>query len=455
MTKKENKLVLLIALMMFLFYPGFSKKPDFRNVIIIAVDTLRADHIGCCGYPVNTTPAIDEFAKDGILFTRAYAPTPLTGPSFSTMMTSLPPYKHGAKRNGMSIYKNVKTVAYYLKKFGYRTAAFISNYFLKKKLTDLDRGFDIYSEVFTRKRWMGLFTSEGPADEVNRKVFYWLEKHHKKRFFLWAHYTEPHAPYMLHDDFIMHAKGKDVNRSLYPPGTVYSKIKKYDSEIAFTDYHIGRLIAKLKGLGHYEDSLIIFVSDHGESFGEHHYFRHGRKLYNSTLHVALIVKLPGNELSGSVRRDSVSVKDLSPTIFSVLKIPVPGKMEGLPLFPEQDKRKELYFEAYKGSVVIKKKKTAHLKVEPIKYGMLKDSIKLIYNVGKKTYEAYNIKDDRFETKNLSAAQADKYPALKEMLAKYVAQVKKYIEYTAKYSKQKSNLSPEDIEQLRSLGYIDD
>ncbi|MCP4214110.1 MAG: sulfatase-like hydrolase/transferase, partial [bacterium] len=192
-------------------------KPTPKNIILISVDTLRADHLGCYGYPLNTSPNIDALAGDGVLFSRCFTLTPLTAPAFATVFTSLPPHKHGAKRNGFGIFKKVKALPFYLKRYGYKSAAVISNWPLKKKLSRLDRHFDNYYEVFTQKRYLGMTNPEGDAPTVNRKTFGWLEKNHKKRFFLWVHYTDPHALYVPHKDFKYDYTKLDS--SVFPPKT--------------------------------------------------------------------------------------------------------------------------------------------------------------------------------------------------------------------------------------------
>ncbi len=207
--KRLNIIIILLAVT----FTGFhlTAKPNLKNVIIISVDTLRADHLGCYGYPLNTSPTIDALSRDGILFSNCYTLTPLTSPSFSTMMTALPPHKHGAKRNGLGIYKKIKTLPYYLQRYGYRTGAVISNWPLRKRLAGLHQGFDSYYEVFTKKRYWGIMNSEGQSPAVNRKAIEWLKKNHGKRFFLWVQYTEPHAPYILHKGFTFDYR--DVKKS--------------------------------------------------------------------------------------------------------------------------------------------------------------------------------------------------------------------------------------------------
>jgi len=417
------------------------------NVIIIAVDTLRADHLGCYGYPRNTSPNIDKFATDAVKFNKCYTPSPLTTPAFASMLSSLPPYRHGAKRNGMSIFDNVKILPEFLKEHGYYSVAFISNWSLKKKLCRLHRGFDTYTEVFSKRRWSGILNKEGEAPKVNEAAFKWLDQNSRKKFFLWLHYTEPHAPYVYHKKFDFGYN--KILRSVYPKGSDFKKIKKYDTEIGYDDFYIGKLIERLKKLDLYEESLIIFMADHGESFGEHNYYRHGRKLYNSCLHVPLIVKLPGNKNANSVADKNVSILDIVPTILSLLGFPVPDEMEGKNLF-DTDRGRVLYFEAYKGAVHSRKGKIFHVKVKPIRYGLLKDNSKLIFDW---RFEAYNIEKDKFELSNIYKNPDGEMKIMSDLLRKYMMKVRQFIKYSKKYLKQKSKLSKEDLEKLKSLGYI--
>lgn len=439
----SNRPITLVFAILLIYSFSYS-----TNVIIIAVDTLRADHLGCYGYPRNTSPNIDQIAKDGVLFSHCYTPSPLTTPAFASMLSSLPPFKHGAKRNGMSLFNRTKILPQYLKRHGYYSGAFISNYTLRKDLTGLNRGFDTYTEVLDKKRWLRLFLSEGDAKDVSEKASKWLYRNSKRKFFLWVHYTSPHEPYVYHKEF---DKGfEEVNPSVYPDGSHFKKIRKYDTEVGYDDHYIGQLIKKIKEFELYDDSLIIFMADHGESFGEHNYYTHGRKLYNSCLHVPLIVKFPGNTNANSVIDRNVSLLDIAPTILLQLGIPVPEDMEGEDLFSHKNEERVFYFEAYKGVADSNKGKIFHLKVSPIRYGLIKDNIKLIYD---KKYEAYDLEKDWFESQNIYHNPDSRMAALSEMLIQFKDKVEKFIEYSKKYFKQRSKLTKEEIEILRSLGYI--
>jgi arylsulfatase A-like enzyme len=419
-----------------------------QNVFIIAVDTLRADHLGCYGYPRETSPNIDAFALEGVLFENCYTPSPLTTPAFASMLTSLPPHKHGAKRNGLSIFDKIVTLPLLLKAEGYTSGAFVTNWTLGKKLTHLDRGFDIYSDVFTKKRWYGLFNTEGEADKVNARAIKWMYQNRQEKVFMWVHYTEPHEPYVYHEKY---DKGYDqVKPEYYPAGSSYKKIKRYDTEVGFVDFHVGELIQKIKEYGLYDESLIIFLADHGESLGEHKYYGHGQRLYNSGLHVPLVVKLPGSRAKDTRVDRVVSLMDVAPTILSLLGIPALEEMEGEDLFAAEHPERTLYFEGYKGAVHIERTQKFRLKVEPNRYGLLKDGIKLIYQSG---YEAYNLADDRFELKNIYKNPDKNFSPLRDLLDTFMNNVLDFIAYSKKFNKQKDRLTKEELERLKSLGYI--
>jgi arylsulfatase A-like enzyme len=373
------------------------------------------------------------------------------------MMTSLPPYKHGAKRNGLGIYKKVKTLAHFLKRYGYRTTAVISNWPLRKKLIKLHDGFDVYYEVFTKKRYLGIMNAEGEAPAVTQKAVEWLKKNHKnrKRFFLWVQYTDPHALYIQHKEFTFDYK--NVKPSLYPPGTRMKKIKGYDSEIAFTDFYIGKFIKELKRLGLYKEALIVFHADHGESFGEHNYFKHGRKLYNSTLHVPLIIKLPSNRLKNTRRQENVSIMDIGRTIFSALNLLPHPQMEGADLFEEEASSldRKILLETYGGAVHFRRNsKKYHLKIKPIRYGILSGSTKLIYNLKTKSYEVYDLKGDPFETRDIYLQVSPQVKEMKQALLNKINQLTKYIKLNRLYQLEDTSLSKEDLERLKSLGYFE-
>jgi len=438
-----------------MIFSATNNKDILPNIIIIAVDTLRADHLSCYGYPVNTSPNVDALAKDGVLFPNCFTLTPLTAPAFSTMLTSLPPYKHGAKRNGLSVYDKVKTLPFYLKKLNYYSVAIISNWPLRKRLSRLNKYFNEYKEVFTKKRWLGIMQPEGRAEDVTKKATNWIDNNLDRRFFLWVHYTEPHAPYINHKNFDF--TKLNYNKKVFPQGSKIRKIKKYDSEISYTDNQIGILLKYLEKKKIYESSLILFLADHGESFGEHNYYKHGRRLYNSTLNVPLIIKFPGNKHQNTKNNTPANLTDIVPTILSLINLKIPDYMEGIPLFLKNKKR-DIFFETYRGAVHIKKSEVRQIKVKPTYFGLLQYPIKIIAkvnfrNLRYKKVEVYNIKNDSFEENNIWNYKSTELLKLSKKLKKHIYNIKNYIKYSKKHYKQKSEISKEDMEKLKSLGYI--
>ncbi len=235
------------------------------------------------------------------------------------------------------------------------------------------------------------------------------------------------------------------------------KIKKYDSEIAYTDFYINKFIEELKRLNLYNEALIIFHSDHGESFGEHNYLKHGRKLYNSTLHVPLIIKLPSNRLKNTRCQKNVSILDIGPTIFSALELRPNPQMLGKDLFEKgaSSSDRNILLETYGGAVRLRRNsKKYHLKVEPIRYGILSGSFKLIYNLKKKTFEVYDLKSDPFETRNIFLPPSPQVKGMKQALINEIDQMSKYIKLNRMYRLNKTSISKEDMERLKSLGYFE-
>ena len=213
------------------------------NILLITIDTLRADHLSSYGYPLKTSPAIDYLAERGVRFSSAYSPIPLTGPSHVSLFTSRFPQEHGARVNGYAVDKDSKWLflPQILRRFGYFNAAFISAWPLTSRLTHLDRWFDVYDEDLSRK--YQVFNSSRYAEDVTPLVTDWLENRPPRPFFLWVHYFDPHSPYHLRDGFEELAKsGHPDNRPLSKNQEMTDRIRNYDSEIAYTDSHIGKLL---------------------------------------------------------------------------------------------------------------------------------------------------------------------------------------------------------------------
>ncbi|MGA1823750.1 MAG: tetratricopeptide repeat protein [bacterium] len=292
-----------------------NRAPKSCNLVIVTIDTLRADHLGCYGYKDIETPAIDRLANEGVIFTRHYTPVPITLPSHTTIMTGLYPPTHGVRNNGTCIVGDeVTTVAELLRKENYRTAAFVGAYVLHSRF-GLSQGFEVYNDTFPPSIDLALpLYNERTAENVLNPAIEWLEKNKEENFFLWIHLFDPHAPYSPPEPF----------RESY-------KIRPYDGEIVYVDSQINRLRQKLKSLNCDKNTLFVLTSDHGEGLDEHGEKTHAVFIYDSTLHVPLIFNLPGILPRGKKISEMVSTVDIVPTIMDILKIPSPEHLQGYSL----------------------------------------------------------------------------------------------------------------------------
>jgi len=293
-----------------------STEPD---VFLITIDTLRADHVHCYGYANVSTPALDALAKDGIRFTQAFTPSPITNTSHASILTGLLPGSHGVTDFAVPLSPAHPTVAELLKPHGYRTAAFIGAVILDSKTLapGFDGGFDFYDNFPehspTKSRWGRV---ERRGMDVVEHAENWLSKHPAGPHFMWVHLYDPHDP--------------------YEPPAPYSQIYKdhlYDGEIAYADSALAHFIAYLKSRGKYDKSIIVVVGDHGEGLGEHHEDTHGIFLYDSTTHVPLMVKLPGGLSAGTVVAAQLRTVDIVPTLLELAGAPAPTNRDGESLKP--------------------------------------------------------------------------------------------------------------------------
>jgi choline-sulfatase len=307
-----------LALMNFAAGQTTPRRPSQPDVYLVTIDTLRADHVRCYGYERIRTPALDGLAEQGIRFAQAYTPSPITNTSHASILTGLLPSAHGVTDFARPLVPKHPTWAEVLKKNGYQTAAFIGAVILDSKALapGLDRGFDFYDNFpehsKTKSRWGRV---ERRGLEVVQRAEAWRDAHPRGPHFVWIHLYDPHDP--------------------YEPPLPYSKQYKdrlYDGEIAYADSALANFVEHLKKHGWYENSLIIVVGDHGEGLGEHHEQTHGIFLYDSTLHVPLIIKLPTRS-DGSVIQSQVRTIDLLPTVLDLLNISPPERLDGESLKP--------------------------------------------------------------------------------------------------------------------------
>lgn len=276
---------------------GSSRPPV--NVLLITLDTTRADRLGCYGYTHGRTPTLDGLARRGVLFERAYAPAPLTLPSHATMLTGLFPPEHGLHNNGQAaLPKGLPTLAAELQDAGYETGAFVAAFVLDRKF-GLQRGFDTYDDDLSQAD-PSLQGHHQYRDGrlVIDAALRWLRPRSHKPYFCWIHLFDPHYPYLAHEDQY---------------GTEF-KDRPYDAELAYVDDQIDRLLSTLQRTGALDNTMIVVVGDHGESLGEHGELAHGMTIYDATLRVPLLIVPPGNNRTAHRVKDPVSLVDLTPTL---------------------------------------------------------------------------------------------------------------------------------------------
>ena len=287
-----------------------SGAPD--TIMLISIDTLRADHLSSYGYRHKTTPHIDAFANSAVLFENCFADIPLTLPSHASMLSGVIPPTHGAQDNlTMRVSESVLTLPEILRAQGYSTYGIISADVLNKKY-GLSQGFDTYDDQFDDDADKSQPIPERSGDKTLARALKWLEENQNKKKFMFIHFYDPH------DDYVPPA----------PYDTLFRH--PYDGEIAFVDYCTGQIIDKLKSLNLYDGSLIIITGDHGELLGEHGESTHGYFIYQNVLRVPLIVKPVAHSTALRVA-DNTAVIDITPTILAQSGIEIPSHMQGVDL----------------------------------------------------------------------------------------------------------------------------
>jgi arylsulfatase A-like enzyme/Flp pilus assembly protein TadD len=407
-----------------------TRKPE-SNLLLITIDTLRADHLGSYGYTAIKTPVLDALAREGVRFSNAFSPVPLTLPSHCSILTGTYPIYHGVHDNsGFILAPSQVTLAEVLKGAGYSTAAFVGAFVVDSKF-GLGQGYDYYFDHFDLSRFENVSPGyiQRTGDEVVRETIRWLGSRKAKPgtpFFVWTHLYDPHDPYT-------------------PPEPYLSRHKSspYDGEIEFTDSNVGTLLGWLRQNGLYDDTLVIVAGDHGESLGEHGESKHGFFIYNSTLHVPLIMKFPRGQNAGRVVTDSVSLVDIFPTALQILHAGdssaarVQGRgLLSLILGKVQGYRPEIYAETYYPRLQFGWSELRALITEKDKYVLAPRQ------------ELYDCRTDFRESRNLASDNSVVANQLRDRLRDLIRRYGAPTESSAK-----SDLDPETREKLRSLGYV--
>ncbi|MEW6270192.1 MAG: sulfatase [Thermodesulfobacteriota bacterium] len=314
------------------------------NVLLVSIDSLRADHLHAYGYPRETSPTIDALARDGALFGRAVAPSTWTLPSHMTLLTAMPPEQHGVASNERQLDPAAVTLAEVLRSAGYATAGFAAAPYVRA-MYGFDQGFDLYDESIVKD---GLFDSlrGATSPESTRLVSEYLERWDRdgrqKPFFVFLHLWDPHYDYnppppydtmfdphyagtITGNDFLTNPKVRpDMDRR-----DLEHIVALYDGEIRYTDEHLGRLVDLLRRLGVLDDTVVVVTADHGEEFFEHGRKGHGEVLYDETMLVPLVIRFPRAVAPGRVLEEQVRLMDVAPTIIELAGV-VPPEAFGTP-----------------------------------------------------------------------------------------------------------------------------
>ena len=315
------------------------------NILLISIDTLRADHLSIYGYPRPTSPAIDRHFKDAILLRRAYSTEANTSPSVVSMLTGLYPSRHRVRLFYQRIPAEVPVLSDFLAAAGYETAAVVSNVVLTDEAIGLSTRFDSYDD-FVDEREENLDVYERRASRTTDAGLAWLTERRdpKRPHFLWLHYIDPHGPYQRPEEArtttFDHESPQpiDLNRVVayqrnpdVDDGAAY--IDRYDEEIAYVDAEIGRLLDAYDELGLGAEAIVVLTADHGENLIEHDvYFNHGHQVWNSIMHVPWMIRIPGRPRAEVAW--PVSLADLTPTLLDLLHYPLDDtvhRFDGLPL----------------------------------------------------------------------------------------------------------------------------
>lgn len=417
--------VVAAALALGLLWRGESPAEPPWNVVLITLDTTRADRLGCYGAR-QKTPTIDALASRGVRVERCFAAVPLTLPSHASLMTGLTSARHGVHDNGPErVPREAHTLAEVLKGHGYVTAAVVGAFVLDRQF-GLDQGFDQYDDQMPDNPAESRFSdAQRNAAQVTDAALAWLAEKRNAPVFLWVHYFDPHAPYFP----------PDYNPKL-------ATLEPYDAEIAYVDAQLKRLLNGVeRQLG--AQTLIILTADHGEGLGQHGELTHGLFTYNQTLRVPLIVRFPDALHGGRVVHEPASLIDVMPSVLAWLKFAEPATLDGVPLpledaaAPNEMPPRPLYFEnrfptnMYGWSAV-----------EGIVLGRHK-------YIRAPRSEVYDLEQDPGERNNLFEVNSE----LSQRLMKAFEEVAARHDSLPALSASAADVSDDELKRLRSLGYV--
>ncbi len=457
--------------------PYVQTRRDIRHVILICVDTLRRDRLHVYNPTVGVTTQIDALAKDGILFKRAVAAAPWTIPSIASIMTAVWPEIHGLTSTSHKLPETMSTLAETMQSAGYFTAAIGDNVVLSPR-TGIAKGWSEYhffplpgfsvgnsvGSLILKSIWPERYLHEATTDQLTSLALQWTKLNRRKDFFLWLHYFTPHIPYEPPSRYVSPSRTEssvgdhfDPSRDMVyklcsgvtPDPSDQARIADlYDGEARYVDDNVGRFLQNLKQLGLYDDSLIIFTSDHGEELWDHGGFGHGHTHYNELLSVPLILKLPRSSHAGKEVAARVSTPSILPTIHDLCEIQ--SKREHwcfqslTPLWSDQP---EKFRESPVFTSCILRNNIADLET------VYWDNLKFIRSPRTNFHLLFNLANDSGEKSSLADAEPELVRKGNELLD---AQNRQAEEIRARFGWKQENkieLPSENLKKLKALGYI--
>ncbi|HKH49740.1 MAG TPA: sulfatase [Thermoanaerobaculia bacterium] len=452
---------LLVLLLCAAGFLGCQPQRD-PNVLILVIDALRPDHLGCYGSTLDTSPTIDALARRGVLFADATSASSYTRAAVPSIFASVYPGAHGVLSQGRQVETlsdEYVTLAETLKARGYVTAAFAPNPSLHRSF-HFDQGFDLYDDDFQ------LGSGSAPEDyetarKMNDRTLRWLRGNRGKPFFAYLHYRDVHAPYIPPPPYDGRFKRSGERRQLTTaeyrsqPSDIRgprryqdldSYVEQYDGEIRYTDDHLARLLDTLSKEGYLDNTVIFLTADHGESFLEHGSWTHGTGLYQELTHVPLLLVLPGEKHAGKRVEVPVQTTDIYPSILEILKTEIPAELQGKSLFDAIEGRADPNRPVFSEALV-------NRRLRPENFGQLvavrAGGWKLIYNRTRHSAELYHLAEDPAETRDLTAQQPERARDLLRLIA---AQDRDNAPRS--HRTQGNEALPKDVvEGLRSLGYV--
>jgi len=463
---RDIKLILvIIAALLVLIGVSYSfslylKKRTQPNIVLITIDALRPDHLGCYGYERNTSPNIDKLAAEGTLFLNTVSAGPGSLPAIISLITSKYGPEHKVESWGDILNKDIVTLPQLLKSQSFTTAFVSAHYSIPETIENRkDKDWDFFINYSSEVNKNNFYIINN-ANRVTKNVISQLKKNRFRQFFLWMHFMDVHAPYrppepynkIYVDDVYYKGATKvkllsDENWNSFGGIPKYMQLGKnnildyyisqYDGEIKFVDENIGKIVTYLEELDLCDNTIIIITADHGEVFGEHNYFGHDRILCNTTLKVPLIIIIPWIQNQREKVAGLVETIDIAPTILDLLNLKIPKDFQGeslssLILNKRKNRKKDYAFSS-----------TAHADK---KFSIITDEWKLIFDKEKNKYEFYNLKDASVELSDMIRKEKNKFIFLKSKLEWHIGENIK--------SAHEEGIDRKNKKILKSLGYVE-